>query len=94
MQNNYNLVRCKVCGKEYKACANCEEGRGMGSWRAVCDTPEHYKIYLTAHAFSLGNISAEDARLQLSRCDLEDIDSFEPTVRVVLEKILLEGEHE
>ena len=95
MQDNYNLVRCKVCGKLYKACKNCAEGRGMGSWRAVCDTAEHYKIYLTAHAVELGNITAEDALAQLDRCNLDDMESFEPPVLAVLEKILAaEEEHE
>ena len=95
MQNNYNFVRCKVCGRLYKACKNCEEGRGMGSWRAVCDTAEHYKIYLTAHAFELGNITAEEALAQLRRCSLDGMESFEPTVLTVLDKILsAEEKHE
>lgn len=94
MQENYNLVSCKVCGKQYKACKNCEEQRGMGAWRAICDTAEHYKIYMTALAYEFGNITEDVAREQLSRCDLSGIENFEPTVKVVLDKILHAGEEE
>ena len=41
----YGYLKCKVCGKEYKACVSLDYSKGF-RWQAVSCSPECGSIYL------------------------------------------------
>lgn len=40
------LAECKVCGKPYEVCLNCQRGASGYNWRRVACSPECGDIYL------------------------------------------------
>ncbi len=40
------MLKCRVCGKEYKACRNARRVDGVFRWQDVACSPEHGATYL------------------------------------------------
>lgn len=56
---------CVICGKKYHSCDTCDKIKTYTPWRTVCDTQNHYLIYITLRSYQEGMISGENARAQL-----------------------------
>lgn len=78
---------CKVCGKAYYACNACDQ---MRSWRAMCDTPEHYQIYQTLILYTRRMIDKFEAASMLDSVgvDLEQLGNFTPSTADLMWEIL------
>lgn len=84
---------CDICGKPYVVCATCRETISYKPWRTICDTAEHYKIYMIIHQYKNKVISKDEAKEMLGRCDLSDQNTFVPTIKAVVFEILGADRH-
>ena len=92
MAENINAY-CSICGKGYHICNSCAEQKTFRPWRSITDTIEHYKIYMAIHGYTVSK-NKEDAKAELSTCDLGDMDSFTPDIKKVISKIMAEDKKE
>ena len=77
---------CRVCGEKYHLCAHCEK---IGSWKTICDTPEHYSIYLVIYDYQNGmSIKEAKNKLLALHVDKDVINGFIPSVKTLLSEIL------
>jgi hypothetical protein len=76
---------CVICGKQYKACVDCAK---YGGWKALCDTPDHYRIYEIIQQDRLGT-SKEDLQEMLSQIPKSSLEGILPEVSDYLEKEIL-----
>ena len=79
---------CGICGKSYKVCKTCRDTKMWYSWRTVCDTPEHYAIFLVLNAYTNKEITKDDAKARLEKMNLEGYESFIPGVVAEINEIL------
>lgn len=85
--NTQTNAHCKICGNGYRVCNSCRKSQGPSPWRAVADSMEHYKIYLTVHHYTIsGDKTAAAAELQ--NCDLSGQESFLPEIQSAIKEIL------
>lgn len=56
---NASIRKCKVCGKEYRACDNTTVSDGVFRWRDVACSPECGAIYLQRVMESRGETTAQ-----------------------------------
>lgn len=77
---------CFLCGKEYDVCKFCANTKKYTPWRIMCDTADHFKIYMIVRSLSDEVITASEAREQLDNAGLkaEDIKEFIPSVQETL----------
>ena len=78
--------KCIICGVEYQACNKCDKAI---SWRAICDTPGHYQIYLALHEYNVGRIKMADAKRIIERCitGKTEISTFNESVKAKIKQI-------
>jgi hypothetical protein len=81
------MVECKICGKKYEVCA---ESREKNSWKVLCDTSEHYQIFLLLTDYKAGNISKEYARERLAELGIKKgyKDNFKKNIKEIIDEIL------
>ena len=79
---------CDICGKKYYRCLACEK---IGSWKLVCDTPEHYQIYLVIQEYQQTH-SKEISREKLRNIGftLDDSREYVASIRDILSVIFEE----
>lgn len=58
---------CIVCGQAYHSCDNCERIKSFTPWRSLCDTFNHYSVYLAIKSFEAGFSTKEEAITELKR---------------------------
>lgn len=85
-ESNINAYCC-ICGVGYHVCNDCLSQKTLKPWRSVVDNIEHYKIYYALHDYSVTK-NKEEAKAELQKCDLTDIDSFIPEIRDVINEIM------
>ena len=88
MAENINAY-CKICGNGYHVCNTCLSQKTLRPWRSVVDSVEHFKIYLAIHDYTISN-NKEEARLELTNCDLSELQNFRPEIKSVIEEIMTE----
>lgn len=79
--------KCKVCGEDYYYCKSCETKGQFTTWRTMCDTEEHYKIYQVILWYCREIIDEKEAREMLSKCDLSGTETFTESIQQLLDKI-------
>lgn len=80
-------AHCAICGQGYHVCNSCLEVREFTPWRSVVDTIEHFLIYTTIFRYrKTGNI--ENAKDELSKCDLQGYENFLPEIKAAIDEIL------
>ena len=84
--------QCSICGKKYHFCLDCGNAKSFTPWRTIADTIEHYKIFIIIRDYVNKNINKSEAKLQLNKLDLSEIDIFVPEIKIVIEDILKEEE--
>ena len=63
--------KCIVCGTMYHACDNCQQIKTYTPWRALCDSWDHYQIYLLIRTFQEGLDTKENLQAQLRKLGVE-----------------------
>ncbi len=69
---------CKCCGQAYYSCESCEKRH---SWKAVCDSESHYKIYSAIVLTDRGIYSKAQAKEFLATCDLSDLNTYKASIK-------------
>lgn len=59
--------KCIVCGTAYHSCDSCRQIKTYTPWRTLCDSWEHYRIYLLIRTFQEGLDTAENIQNQLKK---------------------------
>ncbi len=85
-ENNINAY-CTICGEGYMMCRSCTEQKTVKPWRSVVDSIECYQIYLAIHGYTLSK-NKDEARRELERCNLSNLNSFKPEIKAVIEEIM------
>lgn len=84
--------KCVICGVDYYACNQCDVLNGVGSWHKFCESQEHYKIYQVLQWYKASLISSAEAKEQLHKCDLENLNNFRVDVQHLIHGIIDEPE--
>ena len=83
-----NNAKCAICGRTYNYCPDCNNAKTFTPWRTIVDTVEHYKIYLIIRDYTNGDINISEAKNELKRLDLSDVDNFDVDVKNAINKII------
>ena len=63
---------CRVCGAEYDLCAFCPDTEKFTPWRRLCDTAEHYKLFVLISEYNGGVLTKEEAYERLQNIKFDD----------------------
>lgn len=86
-----NNAICKVCGKPYHRCLNCEKNKNnFISYKLVACSHNCFKIYATITSEE----SKEVQKKMLSTLDLTELETFEEEVKNYIKNILATEEKE
>ena len=80
---------CQICGKKYHMCRTCESHNGTWeSWMQHTDTKDCFKIYTILYSHRLGEITDADAKNQLQKCDLSELETFKDNMKALIKSLL------
>lgn len=79
---------CAICGTKYEACYSCNRKDPSLSWKNVCDTAEHYKIFQVVNGYTAGMYTKEEAAKKLKNVNLSDLESLRDNIKTIIKKIL------
>lgn len=84
--------KCIICGTRYHSCDTCERIRTYTPWRTICDSFEHYKVYLALRAFDEGFDTKEQTRSALESLGVKKgtYDDWSSKTKEKLDKIFAE----
>ena len=84
------MHNCIICDTEYLHCDSCADKNKLTPWRVVCDTPEHYQVYMVIRSLKSGVINEAEAKQQLSNIGVDKtvIKGFKQGVKDYLDGIL------
>lgn len=85
--NKNNLRTCICCGKEYEYCPICSKYDKYPSWMTNFHDANCREIFKTAIEYVSNNISDEQARARLDKCNLDNKENFEVSVQEMIEKL-------
>lgn len=83
---------CKICGKGYHVCNDCQNTASFTPWRVLTDNLEHYKIYLIIRDYTNGHLTKEQAKELLEQRCLTGMNEFLPEVMAVMVELLEEDD--
>lgn len=89
-ETNINAY-CSICGRGYHLCQTCSDQKIIKPWRSVTDSIEHFKIYTAIHGYTISK-DKEVAKKELQKCDLTELEDFNPEIKTVIKEILDEQE--
>lgn len=80
---------CCVCGKEYEVCVSCQNIKNLNPWRTICDTKEHYQVYIVVKDYKAKKITANEAKAMLENVnfDVHTISEYKDNVQKSLREI-------
>ena len=79
--------KCIVCGKEYEYCNRCSSHASMPTWMALYHDDNCRNIMNIATEYMAGNLAKEDAKSELSKCDLTNKKNFKESVAKAVNEI-------
>ena len=85
-----NNAHCTICGKPYYVCLSCLDSMRLSPWKIHTDTAEHFKISQIVHGVSTNIYTKDEARTKLKNVNLDDMDTFRPHIKQIIEDILKE----
>ncbi len=83
-----NNAHCTICGKPYHVCMSCLDSMRLSPWKIHTDTVEHFKISQIVHGVSTNIYTKDEARIKLKNVNLDDMDTFRPHIKQMIEDIL------
>ena len=78
---------CAICGKKYEACYSCGRKDPSLSWKNLCDTAEHYKIFQIVNGYTAGVYTKEEASKKLKNVNLSDLNSLRDNIKAIIKDI-------
>lgn len=85
-----NNATCSICGNPYYVCMSCKDTMSIHPWKAFCDTAPHYQVFQIVRGYNTNVYTKDEAKDKLKNVNLEDIDSFRPHIKKIVEDILKE----
>lgn len=85
-----NNAHCTICGKPYYVCLSCLDSMRLSPWKIHTDTAEHFKISQIVHGVSTNIYTKDEAKTKLKNVNLDDMDTFKPHIKQIIEDILKE----
>lgn len=87
---------CCICGTEYEVCHFCPDVANFTPWRRICDTSDHYKIYLILSEYDGGVLNKADAleKFKAIGVKADDCKNFRPHIYKVIKDIFAEEKKE
>lgn len=81
--------KCVVCGTRYHHCDDCNKMKTFTPWRTICDTAQHYQVYLIIKDYSSKNITKNRACECLNRIDVNEknIKEYKDSIQAILKEI-------
>lgn len=79
---------CAVCGKEYYYCNTC--GHKDPAWKGAYCSEECRDLLPLCVSYNQGRISKEDAKKIIKQMNLEDYNSYVPSVAKILKEVTAE----
>lgn len=83
-----NNATCSICGGEYHICLSCQDSMKLHPWKIHCCSAVHFQIFQIVRGFSTGVYTKDEAKEKLKNVNLEDLNSFRPHIKKVIEDIL------
>jgi hypothetical protein len=93
MAKKINRV-CSVCTQKYSYCPSCNEDWNKPTWMVLFHDENCKNIYTYANDYAHGDMSKEDAKVLLGKCDLTNLDNFHPVIKKTIMEILKVDEQE
>lgn len=84
-------TKCSICGKEYYRCMSSMNMKSFTPWKAITDSIDCYKIYLTLQAYHNGHANRSKTQLDLRKCNLSELHSFPSELKNTILEILDES---
>ena len=85
-----NNAYCTICGKPYYVCMSCQDAMRLTPWKIHTDTAEHFKVSQVVHGVSTNVYTKDEAKIKLRNINLDDMDTFKPHIKKIIEDILKE----
>lgn len=85
-----NNAYCAICGNPYYVCMSCLDSMRLSPWKIHTDISEHFKVYQIIHGFTSNVYSKDEAKTKLQNVNLDDMDTFRPHIKKIIEDILKE----
>ena len=81
---------CRICGSEYLACDNCAAVGDINPWRSICDTQQHYQVFMIVKMLSDGVMNKTEANDALKHIGVTEkqINTFIPAVKEKLKALI------
>lgn len=89
MSNYLNAV-CSICNTPYHICPDCSTTTSFTPWKKIVCSPNCYKIFVSLSGNTNGYADKAETKEKLSKCDLSNLDSFEPNVKSAIKDIMKE----
>ena len=77
---NRGKRKCVCCGKEYDFCPHCAEYDSLPRWMGMYHNENCKRIFETTNRYLLKTITAEEAKIQYSECDLSYKNKLKKTI--------------
>lgn len=78
---------CKVCGVPFYGCDNCYEFKTFEPHKTLCDTNQHYQVYLIISELRGGVMNSQEAKESLIHIGIT-VDEIKTFVHAVQELLL------
>lgn len=85
-----NNKTCICCGTKYTYCNRCEEFDKYPIWMTLYHDENCKEIFMTAADYLAKDISKEEAKAKLEKCDLSAKDTFNKKVLEVINTVCVE----
>lgn len=79
---------CATCRSSYNFCPKCNKDKDKPLWYFTFCSQNCHDIYETTSSFENGNISADEAKLQLNNLNLSKLDNFGESYKKSINKIM------
>lgn len=84
-----NNRKCIICGKEYYYCShNCTDSIDKPSWYAIFDSDDCHELYRICTDFRDKKIEVKEARKELSKFNIDNLENFNEGFKKIIEDIL------
>ncbi|MCD7996366.1 MAG: hypothetical protein LUH21_03935 [Clostridiales bacterium] len=84
----YLNAKCSICGKMYHVCNDCNNTASFTPWRKIACSINCYKIFLALNSYTNKHSAKNETKEILSECDLSELNSFEPNIKMAIEEIM------
>ena len=85
-----NNAICSICGKPYYICMSCKDSIQLHPFKSFTDTAEHYKVFQVVRGISTKVYTKDEARAKLKNINLDDLESFMPHIKQIINDVLTE----